>query len=133
MPALALEITTAFEIGTVLFGPNVKLNELGSAERGLGPGELAFSSTRTARVPPGELMFMNPSSVVATARAGLTLTVSCTGVVPLAGETDNQWLLEEADTVMLVGPVVDVIVSDCETGVTPVALKVSWGGVGTSV
>ena len=90
MPALALEITTDFEIGTVLLGPNVKLNEFGFAERGLGPVELAFNSTRTASGPPGELMFMNPSSVVAFASAGLTETVSCTGVVPLAGETDNQ-------------------------------------------
>jgi hypothetical protein len=56
-------------------------------------------------------MFMKPSSVTRLESAGLTKTVSCSGVVPLLGVTVSQLLLEIVDTATLVDPLEDVIIT----------------------
>lgn len=78
-------------------------------------------------------MFIKPSSVARAERAGLTETVTCSGVVPLVGVTCSQLLAELADTVTLVAPAEDVIRIDWGVMVEVCALKVSWVGLAASV
>jgi hypothetical protein len=131
---LLLESMTEFVCGTVLFAENVKLNEFGFADMELGPGEFTSSSTRTATKPPPPLMFRKPLSVARVESAGLTLTVSWSGVVPLVGVTVSQLLLEKAEMVSGVAPTEEVMVTVCDVGVVPaVALNVSCGGVAVKV
>ena len=78
------------------------------------------SSTRTERNADAALILRKPLSVARFDRAGLTVTVTCSGVVPLLGVTFSQPLSEKAETVTLVGPVDEFIVRVCDGGVTPV-------------
>lgn len=96
--------------GTVLLAANGKLREFGFAEMPLVPGTVS-SSTRTETDAPVALMFMNPSSVERGESAGLTETVSCSGVVPLVGVTLSQPLDDAAETATLVDPVEDVMIT----------------------
>jgi hypothetical protein len=55
---LLLDTETFCVAAMVLFGGNVKLNEFGSAVRGLVPPELAFRVTGMLSDPAGEVTFM---------------------------------------------------------------------------
>ena len=129
---LLLESATESVAGTVLLAANGKLKEFGFAERPLAPGKVS-SSTRTETEAPVALMFTNPSSVERGESAGLTETVSCSGVVPLVGVTLNQPLADVAETATLVDPAEDVIITVCGAMVALCALKVSCGGLAVSV
>jgi len=123
-----LESVTDREAGTVLVTENGKLKEFGFAERGLAPGKVS-SSARTETEAPVATMFMKPSSVARAERAGLTDTVTWSGVVPLVGVTCSQLLAEVADTATLVDPAEEVINIDCGDMVPLCALNVSCVGL----
>jgi hypothetical protein len=110
--------------GTVLLTENAKLSEFGVAERELVPGKV-LSSARTEREAPVAFMLMKPSSVDKLESAGFTDTVSCSGVVPLVGETLSQLLVEMVETDTLVAPLEDVIIMVCGEMVPFCALKLS--------
>jgi hypothetical protein len=129
---LLLESVTDCVAGTVLFTENRKLSELGLAEIELVPGNV-LSSARTERDAPVAFMLMKPSSVDKLESAGFTDTVSCSGVVPLVGETVSQLLVETVDTETLTDPLEDVIIMVCGEMVPFCALKLSWGGLAVRV
>ena len=129
---VVLASVTDCETGTVLLTENGKLKEFGFAEIGLAPGKVS-SSTRTAREAPVATMLMKPSSVARAESAGLTETVTWSGVVPLEGVTCSQLLAELADTETLVDPAEEVINSACGDMVPVPALNVSWVGLAARV
>jgi hypothetical protein len=127
-----LERVTDSVTGTVLLAANGKLKEFGLAERGLDPGKVSISA-RTATEAPVALTFMKPSSVERVERAGLTETVTCSGVVPLVGVTCSQLLAEIADTETLVDPEEEVIITVWGDMVPVTALNVSCVGLAVRV
>jgi hypothetical protein len=128
---MLLASVTDWVAGIVLLVANGKLKEFGFAESALAPGNVS-SSARTETEAPAALIFIKPSSVDRVERAGLTETVSCSGVVPLAGETCSQLLAEMADTATLVDPADDVTMMVCGDMVPVPAVNVSWVGLAVS-
>lgn len=133
--ALLLDTETVCDAGTVLLGAKLKLKELGFAESGLvPPPELTLSCTGMDRNPADELTLMNPTSVPEVGAPAPTDTVRERGVVPLAGVTTSQLLLEKAATVTLTGPLDEDTSTVCEgVGIPACVLNVNCVGLAESV
>jgi hypothetical protein len=127
MLEVLLETETDCVVGAALFAGNVKLSELGMADKGLDPGEFALSVTGMIRDPAVEVTLMKPALVPEVGAPDPIETVSDSGVTPLLALTDSQFPVEDADTATFTG-VLESTVRFCVVEPGGV-LNVSWEGL----